>query len=342
MDEMRRFVGIDVAKAALDVFLGCAGTAFTVANDEVGIRDLVKQLMPADFVILEATGGLETPVASALAAAGIAVAIVNPRQVRDFARATGRLAKTDRLDAEVLAHFGEAVRPAARPLADEQAQALEALVARRRQLVEMLTAEKNRRARAPKVLHHSIDEHIRWLEKRLSMFDDELGELIRNTPLWRERDELLRSVPGVGKVLSSTLLAQLPELGMLNRKQIAALAGLAPFNRDSGSMRGSRCIWGGRAQVRRVLYMATVAGIRSNPAVYLRLRANGRHAKPALVACMRKFLVILNAMLHHKTDWQIPALTSPTSPFIPSWARFLNTVAARRSLSSERRGLSTL
>jgi transposase len=195
-----------------------------------------------------------------LAAAGIAVAIVNPRQVRDFARATGRLAKTDRLDAEVLAHFGEAVRPEARPLADEQAQALEALVTRRRQLVEMLTAEKNRRARASKVLHRSIDEHIRWLEKRLLVFDDELGELIRNTPLWRERDELLRSVPGVGKVLSSTLLAQLPELGMLNRKQIAALAGLAPFNRDSGSMRGSRCIWGGRAQVRRVLYMATVAG----------------------------------------------------------------------------------
>jgi transposase len=320
MDELRRFVGIDVAKAALDVFIGSAGTAFTVANDEVGIRDLVRQLVPADFVILEATGGLETPVASALAAAGIAVAIVNPRQVRDFARATGRLAKTDRLDAEVLARFGEAVRPAARPLADEQAQALEALVTRRRQLVEMLTAEKNRRARAPKVLHGSIDEHIRWLEKRLSMFDDELGELIRNTPLWRERDELLRSVPGVGKVLSSTLLAQLPELGMLNRKQIAALAGLAPFNRDSGSMRGSRCIWGGRAQVRRVLYMATVSGVRSNPTIrafYLRLRTNGKHAKPALIACMRKFLVILNAMLHHKTQWQPPALTSPSSPLSP-------------------------
>jgi transposase len=320
MDEMRRFVGIDVAKAALDVFIGSAGTAFTVANDEVGIRDLVRQLVPADFVILEATGGLETPVASALAAAGIAVALVNPRQVRDFARATGRLAKTDRLDAEVLARFGEAVRPAARPLADEHAQALEALVTRRRQLVEMLTAEKNRRARAPKVLHRNIDEHIRWLEKRLSVFDDELGELIRSTPLWRERDELLRSVPGVGKVLSSTLLAQLPELGMLNRKQIAALAGLAPFNRDSGSMRGSRCIWGGRAQVRRVLYMATVAGVRSNPTIrtfYLRLRTNGKHAKPALIACMRKFLVILNAMLHDKTHWQTPALTFPASSLSP-------------------------
>ena len=319
-EEVKRFVGIDVAKLVLEVFIESAGVAFSVANDEVGIRELVRQLTPADFVILEATGGLETPVASALAAAGIAVAIINPRQVRDFARATVRLAKTDRLDAEVLARFGEAVRPEARPLADEQAQALDALVTRRRQLVEMLTAEKNRRARAPKVSHRSIDEHIRWLEKRLSGFDNELGELIRTTPLWRERDELLRSVPGVGKVLSSTLLAQLPELGMLNRKQIAALAGLAPFNRDSGKMRGSRCIWGGRAQVRRVLYMAAVAGVRSNPAIrtfYLRLRANGKHAKPALTACMRKFIVILNAMLHNKTHWQTSALTFPTSPFPP-------------------------
>src|SRR6266446_9336539 len=196
MDEVRRFVGIDVAKAALEVFIGSAGAAFSVANDEVGFRELLRQLAPADFVILEATGGLETPVASALATGGIAVAIVNPRQVRDFARATGRLAKTDRLDAEVLARFGEAVRPAARPLADEQVQALEALVTRRRQLVEMLTAEKNRRARAPKVLHHSIDEHIRWLEKRLSGLDAELAELIRETPLWRERDEFSAPCPG--------------------------------------------------------------------------------------------------------------------------------------------------
>ena len=320
MDEVKRFVGIDVAKVRLDVFIGSAGTAFSVANDEVGIRELLRQLTPGDFAILEATGGLEAPVASALAAAGIAVAIVNPRQVRDFARATGRLAKTDRLDAEMLARFGEMVRPAPRPLANEQAQALEALVTRRRQLVEMLTAEKNRRTNAPKVLHRSIDEHIRWLEKRLSGFDDELAELIRDTPLWRERDELLRSVPGVGKVLSTTLLAQLPELGMLNRKQIAALAGLAPFNRDSGKLRGSRCIWGGRAQIRRVLYMATVAGVRSNPTIrafYLRLRANGKHAKPALTACMRKFLVILNVMLHNKTHWQTPALTSPSSTLSP-------------------------
>src|SRR5271170_524111 len=330
MDEVRRFVGVDVAKAALDVFMGSAGTAFTVSNNEVGIRDLVGQLVPADFVILAATGGLETPVASALAAAGIAVAIVNPRQVRDFARATGRLAKTDRLDAQVLARFGEAVRPEARPLANEQAQALEALVTRRRQLVEMLTAEKNRRARAPKVLHRSIDEHIRWLEKRLSTFDDELGELIRNTPLWRERDELLRSVPGVGKVLSSTLLAQLPELGMLNRKQIAALAGLAPFNRDSGNMRGSRRIWGGRAQVRRVLYMATVAGVRSNPTIktfYLRLRTNGKHAKPARSSpvCANSWLFSMPCFTIRLTGKH---LRSPLQalPFLPSWARYLNTV----------------
>ena len=337
MDEVRRFVGIDVAKAALDVFVGSAGTAFTVANDEVGIRDLVRQLVPADFVILEATGGLETPVASALAAAGIAVAIVNPRQVRDFARATGRLAKTDRLDAEVLARFGEAVRPAARPLADEQAQALKALVTRRRQLVEMLTAEKNRRARAPKVLHRSIDEHIRWLEKRLSMFDDELGELIRNTPLWRERDELLRSVPGVGKVLSSTLLAQLPELGMLNRKQIAALAGLAPFNRDSGSMRGSRCIWGGRAQVRRVLYMATVAGVRSNPPSKLSICGcvpTGSTPNPrSSPVCANSWLSSTPCFTTRLTGNHLP-LPLQALPFLPSWARYLNTVAARCVVAS--------
>ena len=184
----------------------------------------------------------------------------------------------------------------------------------------MLTAEKNRRANSPKVIHKSIDEHIRWLEKRLAGFDDELAGLVRETPIWRERDELLRSVPGVGKVLATTLLAHLPELGALNRKQIAALAGLAPFNRDSGSLRGSRCIWGGRAQVRRVLYMAVVAAVRSNPVIknfYAQLRARGKYPKSALTACMRKLLVILNAMLHDKTHWQPPALTSPTSPLSP-------------------------
>src|ERR1700737_1547598 len=316
MAEAKRYVGIDVAKAQLDVALGPNGERFAVANDERGIGVLLKRLEPADLVIIEATGGLEVPVASALATAGIGVAVVNPRQVRNFARATGQLAKTDALDAQVLARSGEAVKPQVRALRDAQAQALEALVNRRRQLVEMLTAEKNRRANSPKVIHKGIDEHIRWLEKRLSGLDDELAGLVRETPIWRERDELLRSGPGVGKVLSPPLLAHLPELGALNRKQIAALVGLAPFNRDSGSLRGSRCIWGGRAQVRRVLYMAVVAAVRSNPVIknfYAQLRARGKHAKPALIACMRKFLVILNAMLHNKTPWRTPALTSSTA-----------------------------
>jgi len=320
MAEVKRFVGIDVSKAQLDVALGANEGTFSIANDEQGIRELLKRLIPgADLVILEATGGLEVPVAGALAAAGIAVAVVNPRQVREFARATGRLAKTDRLDAQVLARFGEAVKPPVRPLKDEQAQALEALVMRRSQLVTMLTAEKNRRANAPMVIRRSIDEHIRWLEKRLSGFDDELSDLIRATPIWRERDELLRSVPGVGTVLAVTLLAHLPELGTLTRKQIAALAGLAPFNRDSGTLRGSRCIWGGR-KVRRVLYMATVAAIRANPAIksfYTTLRQRGKHPKPALTACMRKLLVILNAVLRTNTPWQTPTPTTSISTFSP-------------------------
>jgi transposase len=228
---------------------------FSVTNEELGIQQLCRKLEPADLVILEATGGLEVPVASALATAGIAVAIVNPRQVRDFARATGRLAKTDRLDAEVLARFGELVKPAVRPLADEQAQALEALITRRRQLVEMLTAEKNRRSRAPKVLYRSIDEHIRWLEKRLSGLDEELGTMIRDTPLWRERDELLRSVPGVGNVLSSTLIAHLPSWERstasrsppwpASRRLIAtAAACAAAVASGAGALRfDASCIW---------------------------------------------------------------------------------------------------
>jgi transposase len=320
MAEAKRYVGIDVAKAQLDVALGPNGERFAVANDERGISALLRRLEPADLVIIEATGGLEVPVASALATAGIGVAVVNPRQVRDFARATGQLAKTDALDAQVLVRFGAAVKPQVRALPDAQAQALEALVNRRRQLVEMLTAEKNRQANSPKVIHKSIDEHIRWLEKRLSGFDDELAALVRETPIWRERDELLRSVPGVGKVLSTTLLAHLPELGALNRKQIAALAGLAPFNRDSGSLRGRRCIWGGRAQVRRVLYMAVVSAVRSNPVIknfYPQLRARGKYPKSALTACMRKLLVILNAMLRSKTHWHATALASSTSTLYP-------------------------
>ena len=331
MEEVKRFVGIDVAKVALDVFIGSAGAAFSVTNDEVGIRELLRHLAPDDFVILEATGGLEMPVASALAAAGIAVAIVNPRQVRAFARATGRLAKTDRLDAEVLARFGEAVRPAARPLANEQAQALEALVTRRRQLVEMLTAEKNRRARAPKILHHSIDEHIRWLEKRLTGFDDELGELIRDTPLWRERDELLRSVPGVGKVLSITLLAQLPELGMLNRKQIAALAGLAPFNRDSGTLRGSRCIWvdvprSGASYIwQRWLESAAIP--LSELSICGCVPTVNTPSSRSSPVCASSSLFSMPCFTTKLTGKHL-RLLPPLVPFLPLRARFPNTVAA--------------
>jgi transposase len=325
MAEVKRFVGIDVAKPQLDVAIRPGGESFTVANDESGISGLLKRLELTDFVIVEATDGPEVAVASALATAGIAVAVVNPRQVRDFARATGRLAKTDRLDAEVLARFGEAVRPEPRPLADEHARALEAVVVRRRQLVEMLTAEKNRRTSAPKVIQRSLDEHIRWLEKRLAGFDDELSSLIRQTPIWRERDLLLCSVPGVGPVLSSTVLAHLPALGTLNRKQIAALVGVAPFNCDSGSRRGSRSVWGGRAQFRRVLYMAAVAAIRSNPIIsdfYLRLRTRGKPSKSALTACMRKLIVILNAMLRTKQSRHTLPLAAPTSSsFSPYWAR---------------------
>ena len=320
MADVKRYVGIDVAKVQLDVALGPNGERFAVANDERGISALLKRLESADLVIIEATGGLEVPVASVLATAGIGVAVVNPRQVRDFARATGQLAKTDALDAQVLVRFGAAVKPEVRRLPDAQAQALEALVNRRRQLVEMLTAEKNRRANSPKVIHKSIDEHIRWLEKRLAGFDDELATLIRATPIWRERDELLRSVPGVGPVLATTLLAHLPELGELNRKQIAALAGLAPFNRDSGKLRGSRCIWGGRAQVRRVLYMAVVSAVRSNPVIknfYAQLRARGKYPKSALTAYMRKLLVILNAMLHSNTHWHTTALSFSDSALYP-------------------------
>ena len=320
MADVKRYIGIDVAKVQLDVALGPNGERFAVANDERGISALLKRLESADLVIIEATGGLEVPVASALATAGIEVAVVNPRQVRDFARATRQLAKTDALDAQVLVRFGAAVKPEVRRLPDAQAQALEALVNRRRQLVEMLTAEKNRRANSPKVIHKSIDEHIRWLEKRLAGFDDELAALIRATPIWRERDELLRSVPGVGPVLATTLLAHLPELGELNRKQIAALAGLAPFNRDSGKLRGSRCIWGRRAQVRRVLYTAVVSTVRSNPVIknfYAQLRAREKYPKFALTACMRKLLVILNAMLHSNTHWYTTALTSSNSAIYP-------------------------
>jgi transposase len=302
------YVGIDVAKATLDVAVHPTADRWTAAHTEREVAGLVTRLTalhPA-LVVLEATGGLEGPLAGALATAGLPVVVVNPRHVRDFAKATGTLAKTDALDAAVLAHFAAAVRPTPRPLPDAATQTLAALVTRRRQLVEMLTAERNRLGSAPRTLRAEIQAHITWLQRRLGRLDDDLNQAIRTSPVWRVQDDLLQSVPGVGPVLSATLLASLPELGRLDRKAIAALVGVAPLNRDSGTLRGRRMVWGGRAAVRAVLYMGTLVAVRHNPvlrAFYQRLRAVGKLPKVALTACMRKLLTILNAMLKHQRPW---------------------------------------
>lgn len=302
------FVGIDVSKAQLDVAVRPSGETWAVPQDEASLTRLVARLrtLGPTLIVLEATGGLEVAVAGALAAAPLPVVVVNPRQVRDFARATGTLAKTDRLDAQILAQFAEAVRPAPRPLPDEQAQELSALLQRRRQLVEMLTAEKNRLAMASRRIRPQLQAHIEWLQRQVRQFDDDLRALVRASPLWREKDDLLRSAPGVGPVLATTLVAALPELGTLTRQQIAALVGVAPLNRDSGTLRGRRTVWGGRAHVRAVLYMGTLVAVRHNPALaafHQRLRAAGKAPKVALTACMRKLLTMLNAMLKHRTRW---------------------------------------
>jgi transposase len=308
------FVGMDVSKAQLDIAIRPEGR-FAVANTEAGVAQLIERLkaLPAGLVVLEATGGLEIPLAGALALAGVPVVVVNPRQVRDFAKATGQLAKTDAIDAEVLARFAEAIRPEPRPLPDEQTQVLAALVVRRHQLIDMLTAEKNRLASARCPIRKNLRAHIAWLERALHQADTDLVEAMRQSPIWREKDELLRSVPGIGPVLTTTLLAMLPELGKLNHRQIAALVGVAPLNRDSGTLRGRRTCWGGRAQVRAVLYMAALTATRFNPVLrtfYRRLCAAGKAKKVALVACMRKLLTIVNAMLKHRTPWD-PVLVHP-------------------------------
>jgi transposase len=310
------FVGIDVSKQQLDIAVRPTARLWTVGNDEAGVSALIaelRQLAPT-LIVLEATGGLELPLAGALATAALPVAIVNPRQVRDFARSTGVLAKTDRLDAQLLARFADVVRPEPRPLPDAQAQELSALVLRRRQLIDMLTAEKNRLSTASRRIRPQIQAHIEWLHRQLAQFDDELRELVRNSPLWREKEDVLRSAPGVGPVLATTLLAGLPELGTLTRQQIAALVGVAPLNRDSGTLRGRRTVWGGRAPIRAVLYMATLVATRRNPVIaafYQRLVAAGKARKVALTACMRKLLTILNAMLKHRTPWAPPAHAAP-------------------------------
>jgi transposase len=307
------FVGIDVSKDHLDVHVRPTGAAARLANDEPGVAALVARmatLAPA-LVVLEATGGYEAPAVAALAAAGLPVVAVNPRQARRFAEATGRLAKTDRLDAAALAHFAEAVRPDPRPLPDADTHALAALVARRRQLLDMRTAERNRLPLAAPAVAKDIRAHVAWLDRRLAAADRDLAAAVQASPAWRATDDLLRSVPGVGPTVSRTLLAELPELGALSGRRIAALAGVAPVARDSGRKAGARRIAGGRAGARAALYMACLSAVRYNPAlraVYRRLRAAGKAAKVAQVAAMRKLLVILNAMVRDNRRWDPAAV----------------------------------
>ena len=317
MEGEARFVGIDVSKAQVDVAVRPTGKRWTLPYDQTGIEGLIPQIVylePA-LVLLEATGGLELPLVAALAAAALPVVVVNPRQVRDFAKATGTLAKTDTLDAGVLAHFADAVRPEVRPLKDAETQVLNSLTARRRQVMTMLVSEKNRLGTALGAVSPRIEAHIAWLEQELSDLDKGLRQTLRRSPVWREKDDLLRTVPGVGEQLSLTLLANLPELGTLNRRQIAALVGVAPYNRDSGTLRGKRAVWGGRSRVRTVLYMGALVASRHNPAIrdfYQRLLAAGKPKKVALVASMRKLLVILNGMLKHGSPWC--DMTQPVAP----------------------------
>ena len=308
------FVGVHVAKAELVVSIVPTAERFTVANDERGVRMLVERLRPigCTVIVLEATGGYELLTVAALAAAALPVVVVNPRQVRDFAKATGQRAKTDRIDADILAQFADVVRPAIRPLADAAAQALEVLLTRRRQLLEMLQAERNRTGQVfgtgTLLVKKSLKNHISYLERELRMTDTDLGEMIKASPAWRERDELLQSVPGVGPVLSRTRLADLPELGHLSRREIAKLVGVAPLSRDSGTMRGRRFVQGGRATVRAVLYMAALVATKRNAVIrafYLRLLAAGKPKKLALVACMRKLLTILNVMVRTAQLWSV-------------------------------------
>lgn len=308
MDQSGTYVGIDVAQAHWDVAVLPSGESWQVKAEPQGVTQLQERLqeLTPTLIVLEATGGLEVPLVGALGAAGLPVVVVNPRQARDFARALGKLAKTDTLDAWVLARFGEATQPELRPLPDAQTLELKALVSRRRQVVEMLVAEKNRRRRAIPTVQQRIARHVRVLEEELAELDDDLGSALRQSPLWREQEDLLRSVPGVGPTLTATLLAELPELGTLTRHQVATLVGVAPLNRDSGTLRGRRTTWGGRAAVRATLYMATLVATRCNPVIrafYQRLCQAGKPKKVALTACMRKLLCILNAMVKHRHTW---------------------------------------
>jgi len=304
------FVGIDVSKGTLDVHLLPQDDAFTVPNTHEGLDVIVARLKTCTrcLIVLEATGGYEIPVAASLDDSGFDVAVVNPRQIRDFARCLGQLAKTDRIDAAVIARFAQATRPEPKPAPSAERLMLKELITRRRQLLEMRTADQNRRATVRSAqVRKDLDEHIQWLNRRIGRLDKELGEVIRKSPLWREKEDLLRSVPGVGRVLARTLLAGVPELGRANRREIAKLVGVAPLNRDSGKMRGRRTIWGGRGSIRAVLYMATLAATRCNPVIaplYQRLMAAGKEFKVAITACMRKLLILLNSILKTHVPWE--------------------------------------
>ena len=309
------FVGIDVAKADLVVAVRPTGERWLVANDDAGVTQLVRRLrrLAPVLVVLEATGGYERAAVAALAAVRMAVVVANPRQVRDFARATGQLAKTDAIDADTLALFAERIRPEPRPVPDDAARTLDGLLTRRRQVLDMLVAERNRLTHALPAIRRDITQHIHWLERRLDDVDQDLDRTIRSSPVWRAQENLLRSTPGVGPVVSRTLIGDLPELGALTRKQIAALVGVAPLARDSGTLTGRRLVWGGRAPVRAALYMAALVASRHNPAIqtfYQRLLRAGKPKKLALTACARKLLTILNAMMRTQTPWRpTPQLT---------------------------------
>lgn len=302
------FIGIDVCKASLDAHSLPSNEAWQTDNIPTGIAGLVDKLLlySPGLIVMEATGGLEMPVACALMEAGLPVAIVNPRQARDFAKAMGQLAKTDQVDARLLALFGQRIRPEVRPLKDAEQQAFSQVLARRRQLVDMRVAEQNRWFMAQGAVRENIEKHLEWLKQYIDDVDKDLGQFVQNSPAWQAKENLLKSFKGIGRVASFTLLALLPELGTLNRKQMAALVGLAPFNRDSGMMRGKRTIWGGRVEVRNLLYMAALVASRSNEIIkrfYEKLIQAGKPKKVALTACMRKILTILNAMVRDNQPW---------------------------------------
>ncbi len=318
MRDQQVYVGVDVSKDYLDVAVQPTGVAWRVQNNDSEIQELVSRLkdLRPKLVVMEATGRYEMPLAGGLQLKGVPMRVVNPRQAREFARSTGKLAKTDSIDAEALARFGEGAKLEPRALPDEQTQRLSAILTRRSQVLKMLTAERNRRGSAPEAVRPRIESHIEWLKREMSDIEKDLETAVKESPAWRSKDHILKSTPGVGPVVSLTLLADLPELGTLNRKEIANLVGVAPLNRDSGRFRGRRTVWGGRARVRRVLYMAARTAVRHNPVLrdfYDRLRHAGKPDKVAITASMRRLLLILNNMLRNGTRWD-PHYASISSP----------------------------